>query len=149
MPKAATAPSLSDLQAKKDKIEKLTGDIETARSKFEASITAKTKQLERLQSEYVKALQGELRRFGAAAPAAAARPAATPASKRPRARGSIDADAIIAVVRANPGIGARGIAEKAGITATPNALSVRLRRMVDAGALKKSGERRQTTYRVK
>jgi len=148
MPKAATAPSLSDLQTKKDKIEKLTGDIETARSKFEASITAKTKELERLESEYVKALQGELRRFGGA-PAAATRPAATPASKRPRARGSIDADAIIAVVRANPGIGARGIAEKAGITATPNALSVRLRRMVDAGDLKKSGERRKTTYRAK
>jgi hypothetical protein len=166
MPKAAKAkakeaPSLVDLQAKKDRIAKIKDDIDAARTKFEASLANRTKELERLERELVQGLQGELRQFGGTQTVAAARPArvaaGTPgsqrspkvASKKGSRRGSIDEDAILAVVRDNPRIGSKKIREKAGVTATSNSLSVRLRKMVDDGKLTKTGEKAQTRYSAK
>jgi predicted HTH transcriptional regulator len=63
-----------------------------------------------------------------------------------RSQGGIDEDAITAFVRANQPVSARDIGEQIGVTG--NRLSVKLSRMVNAGVLTKTGERRGTRYSV-
>ncbi len=160
MPKAAKAKAN---ESAKDKIEKIMADIEALREKFVTALATKTQEFEKLQREYVRGLQGEGMHYAADSPNAAVRPAraaprvpgqaAKPASKRGpgrgSGRGSIDEGAILAVVRENPGIAMGEIHERAKVTATYNSLSVRLRKMVDDGKLKKSGDRGQARYWVK
>jgi hypothetical protein len=59
-------------------------------------------------------------------------------------RGGIDEDAIVGFVRANQPVAAGDIGQEIGVTG--NRLSVKLGRMVDAGLLTKTGERRGTRY---
>lgn len=59
-------------------------------------------------------------------------------------RGGIDEDAIVTFVRANQAASAGDIGAEIGVTG--NRLSVKLGRMVNAGLLTKTGERRGTRY---
>jgi hypothetical protein len=74
------------------------------------------------------------------------RSSATTNRARRNSAGGIDEQAVVAFVRANQPVAARDIGNEIGITG--NRLSVKLGRMVSAGLLTKTGERRGTRYSV-
>jgi hypothetical protein len=63
-----------------------------------------------------------------------------------RSSGGIDEQAIVSFVRSAQPVAAREIGEQIGVSG--NRLSVKLGRMVSAGLLTKTGERRGTRYSV-
>lgn len=142
----AGTTTLASLQEKRDKIEALTKKIDSDRAKFEASIAALVQEQETLQAEYVRGLQSELADFGVSAPRARARRGSGGGGG-----GKIDEEAVIAVVRrgGGEGVSANDIKEGAKLTASGNALSVKLKALVDEGKLSKTGEKRGTRYTIK
>jgi hypothetical protein len=98
-------------------------------------IRADEEQLARLEAA-IDVLKGNV--------ALASRPARSSSPSSSRSRGSIDEEAIIGFVRSNQPVSARDIGQQIGVTG--NRLSVKLGRMVNAGVLTKTGERRGTKY---
>jgi hypothetical protein len=125
-----------DIAKVQRELAKLDEQIEAERQKFEAAtadIRAKRREIEK---DYRAFLRRELESLDGA-----------PAKRR---GGKIDDEAIIGVLRQTEGeIGAQEIRTGAGIgDESSNALSQRLKSLVDEGRIVKTGERRGTKYRL-
>jgi hypothetical protein len=129
-----------DIAKTKADIEKVKDKIGKEESKFEASIASLRGEQSDLEKAYARYLQAELRALNGSVPASS--------GKAPR--GKVDTEAIIAVLRKSGMIelSATEIKERAGITATSNALSVALKKLVEDGTVAKIGERRNTKYKI-
>ena len=88
----------------------------------------------------------EILRGNVAIASGARKPRRAPAGGGGNSRGGIDEDAIVSFVRSAQPVAAREIGEQIGVSG--NRLSVKLGRMVSAGLLTKTGERRGTRYSV-
>jgi hypothetical protein len=105
-----------------------------------AEIAADEQQLARIEAAL------EILRGNVAIATGAGRPRRAPAGGSSNSRSGIDEEAIVSFVRSAQPVAARDIGAHIGVTG--NRLSVKLGRMVSAGLLTKTGERRGTRYSV-
>ena len=123
-----------------DVVEQLEQEAKAIRERLEpkrSEIAADEEQLARLEAA-LEILRGNV--------TVATGPRRAPATASRSNRGGIDEDAIVSFVRSAQPVAAREIGEQIGVSG--NRLSVKLGRMVSAGLLTKTGERRGTRYSV-
>ena len=124
--------------------EELSKKIAALREQHEKDHSELRSTRERLAKEYSDALKAELASIVGSRGASATR------SRAPRGSNKIDTEAVVAEFRkAQIEIKASDVRERAGITASSNALSVALNKLVEDGTLVKIGQGRGTKYRIK
>ncbi len=133
-----------DIKAARKDLEEIQAKIAAKEAEFEKSVAKLREEEADIKSDYAHFLRRELASLEE-------KPARKPPA-RTRKQSSINDDDIMDVLqKAQVEVSAGRMREIGGWSKadiSPNSLSVRLRRLVEEGRIIKSGERRNSTYRI-